>query len=119
MERPNFCTTVFPYEYDYVSQFEEAVKSANKYHKTIHKECPPPYYPFDMGKLYGLVATVQEVDALRARLAECERVAEALAGRVKGYVHLPNPSFRWTGENLDKSALAAYEQYKSSHEVKK
>jgi len=74
MKRPNFCTPVFPNEYDYVTQFEDAVGEANRYHKKIHEECPPPYYPFDMGKLYGLVQTVRDN---AAELATLEAVLDA------------------------------------------
>lgn len=61
LTRPDFCTPVFPDEYNYVAQFDEAIKAANKFHRKINKECPPPYYPIDMGKLYGLVMEIQKL----------------------------------------------------------
>lgn len=65
MLRPNFCTTVSPDEYDCLAQFDEAVKEANKFHGsfTIHEDCPPPYYTFDYGKLYGLVSYYADIKA--------------------------------------------------------
>ena len=62
---PEFCTVVSPDEYDYIAQYNEAVKAANKFHKKIQEECPPPYFPFDMGKICGLV---QEVERLKKEL---------------------------------------------------
>jgi len=71
MIRPNFCTVVMPDEYDYVAQCEASIKEANKFHGgfDIHEDCPPPYFPLDVGKFAGLVL---EVQALKARLKEAE-----------------------------------------------
>lgn len=65
MLRPNFCTTVSPDEYDCVKQFEIAMKEANKFHGsfTVHEDCPPPYFTFDYGKLYGLVKYYADIKA--------------------------------------------------------
>lgn len=63
MLRPDFCTAVFPNEYDCVGGFEQAVKEANKFHKRIHEDLPPPYYTFDYGKLYGLVKYYADMKA--------------------------------------------------------
>ena len=65
MLRPDFCTTVDPTEggFDIVSQFEESVKEANRFHKRIHEDCPPPYFFFDYGKLYGLVKYYADIRA--------------------------------------------------------
>ena len=63
MIRLDFCTVVMPDEYDYVAQFERAMKDANKYHKRHHEECPSPYFVFDAGKVYGLVLDLQRMKA--------------------------------------------------------
>lgn len=78
LTRPNFCTTVAPYEYDFVGQFDDAMKAANEFHAplVVDKKCPPPYYPVDMGKVYGLVA---EVVKLQAQLAEAVGALEYLS----------------------------------------
>lgn len=68
MLRPDFCTPVFPNEYNCIAQFEQAVAEANKFHKRIHKECPPPYYPFDYGKLYGLVKYYADIRAAEKKM---------------------------------------------------
>jgi hypothetical protein len=62
-----------PDEYDYFEQMDDAIKAANEFHASpkINEECPPPYYPIDMGKLYGLVKEV-------ARLREIEAAARTL-----------------------------------------
>ena len=86
MLRPDFCTTVSPNEYDCVGQFEQAVKEANKFHKRMHEECPPPYFTFDYGKLYGLVKFYAETKAAEQGVQsdECE------ACRDKSYITLGN-----------------------------
>jgi hypothetical protein len=63
MLHPDFCTTVFPNEYDCIGGFEQAVKEANKFHNRIHEDLPPPYYTFDYGKLYGLVKYYADIKA--------------------------------------------------------
>ena len=65
MLRPNFCTTVSPDEYDCIEQFEISMKEANKFHGsfTVHEDCPPPYFTFDYGKLYGLVKYYADIKA--------------------------------------------------------
>lgn len=67
MERPDFCTVVSPDEYDWFEQFENAVKEANNYHKKIHNDCPPPYYPVDMGKVWGLVIELKKYKDAEAK----------------------------------------------------
>lgn len=61
MVKLDFCTTVSPDEYDWLGQFERAMKAANQYHKRTHEECPPPYFMFDAGKVYGLVMKLKEL----------------------------------------------------------
>jgi len=78
MLQPNFCTTVSPDEYDCLDQFEEAVKDANKFHKKHHPECPPPYYTFDYGKLYGLVKYYAETKGAVRRVNKLEAALENL-----------------------------------------
>ena len=70
MLRPNFCTTVSPDEYDCLTQFDDAVKEANKFHGSfiVHEECPPPYYTFDYGKLYGLVKYYADIKATEKKM---------------------------------------------------
>ena len=63
MVRLDFCTVVMPDEYDFVAQFEQAMKDANKFHKRHHEECPSPYFAFDAGKVYGLVLELQRMNA--------------------------------------------------------
>lgn len=77
--RPGFCTIVMPYEYDYIKQFNESMKAANKFHHTmtVDPNCPPPYFPVDMGKVYGLLS---HIAALESQLAERDaRLKEAEA----------------------------------------
>jgi hypothetical protein len=62
--KPDFCTTVGVDEYNYKEQFDAAMKGANQYHFTIHKECPPPYFPFDAGKVYGLLVEIERLKTL-------------------------------------------------------
>jgi hypothetical protein len=66
-----------PDEYDYFGQMNDAIKAANIFHspRDINEDCPPPYYPIDMGKLYGLV---KEVARLREIEAEKERMLDLL-----------------------------------------
>lgn len=62
--RPEFCTSVMPDEYDFIGQFNEAMREANKFHSKmkIDENMPPPYYPIDMGKLYGLLYRLCELE---------------------------------------------------------
>lgn len=85
MIRLDFCTPVFPSEYDFIAQAEEVIKAANKYHQNIHDECPPPYFPLDVGKFYGLVV---EVSNLRAQLAEAREIIEVLAKRNDEFIFI-------------------------------
>ena len=60
--RPNFCTTVGIEEYDYIGQFNRAMKDGNKYHATRNdKDCPVPYLMLDAGKVYGLLVAIEEL----------------------------------------------------------
>ena len=63
MVRLDFCTVVMPDEYNYLEQFDSAMEDANKYHKKIRKDCPPPYFLFDAGKVYGLVLELERMKA--------------------------------------------------------
>jgi len=75
---PTFCTTVSPTEYDYIEQFNQSIKAANKFHQklTIDENCPPPYFPLDVGKVHGLIT---HIAALEARLKEAEEVIKPFA----------------------------------------
>jgi hypothetical protein len=67
--RPDFCTTVGIDEYDYVGQFDRAMKEGNRFHKKMQKDCPPPYVMLDAGKVYGLLVAIDE---LNEKVAELE-----------------------------------------------
>jgi len=82
--RPIWTTTVDPSEYDYVAQFTQTVKWANK-----NKENHPPT---DVGKVWGLVQAYQRLErenaALRkaalALISELDVEAFDRVGRPKG-----------------------------------
>lgn len=69
--RPNFCTTVGIEEYDYIGQFDRAMKAGNSFHKKMQKDCPPPYFMFDAGKVHGLLVAIKE---LQNKVKELEEV---------------------------------------------
>jgi hypothetical protein len=71
--RPIWTTTVDPSEYDYVAQFTQTVKWANK-----NKELYPPT---DVGKVWGLVQAYQRLERENAALRHSE---ESLASTVRG-----------------------------------
>lgn len=93
IELPSFCTIVGVDEYDYIGQCNEAVNSANKFHGTINinENCPPPYYPLDVGKFVGLV---KEVQSLRAQLAEARRVIEPFANEAEHWHEMYKNDYR-------------------------
>ena len=62
--RPEWTTTVFPEEYDYVEQFTRMVKLANK-----NKEF---FCEMDVGKVWGLILTVKRLKEENAALKEKE-----------------------------------------------
>ena len=72
MRRIDFCTIVSPDEYNYKEQFEDAIDAANHFHKPmkINEDCPPPYYPFDTGKVYGLVLEVDKLQTEKTILRD-------------------------------------------------
>ena len=78
---PDFCTTVLIDEYDYLEQFTESIKAANKFHKKMHEECPPPYYPLDMGKVRGLLVAI---DDMKSALAPFIRLAQNMRDAIDG-----------------------------------
>lgn len=59
---PKWTTTVYPYEYDYVDQFTTMVKWANR-----DKQC---FCEMDVGKVWGLVLSHQELEKKNAELKE-------------------------------------------------
>ena len=54
IEEPKWTTTVDPSEYDYIDQFNEMVKLANKRKET--------YCEMDVGKVWGLVKSHQRLE---------------------------------------------------------
>lgn len=74
--RPDFCTVVCIEEYDYIGQFDRAMKDANKFHATgKDRDCPAPYMMLDAGKAYGFFLAIKE---LQEKVKELEATANPL-----------------------------------------
>lgn len=56
LPKPEWCTTIYPDEYDYVEQFSRMVRLANQ-NKEIFCE-------MDVGKVWGLVLAYKELKEL-------------------------------------------------------
>jgi hypothetical protein len=74
--RPHFCSVVSPDEYDYIEQFKQSFIDANKFHKRVQDNPPVPYFALDMGKVYGLLA---KIDEQAARIRALEEAGEGMA----------------------------------------
>jgi hypothetical protein len=93
--RPIWTTTVDPSEYDYVAQFTQTVKWANK-----NKELYPPT---DVGKVWGLVQAYQRLERENAALREAGHLAEKIVVQRTdeiGHLERENAALRHTEENL-------------------
>ncbi len=93
--RPIWTTTVDPSEYDYVAQFTQTVKWANK-----NKELYPPT---DVGKVWGLVQAYQRLERENAALREAGHLAEEIiVQRTDEIRHLEreNAALRHSEESL-------------------
>ena len=70
LPNPTWTTTVYPDEYDYLSQFSRMVKLANK-----NKEI---YCEMDVGKVWGLVLAYKEAQDKMKELAAFKKNNEEL-----------------------------------------
>lgn len=109
--RPNFCTTVGIDEYDYKGQFDDAFKGANQlYEKGIslpNEEIHPPYFPLDMGKVYGLLSEIDK------QAAEIARLREALKEIQKGEGAYSTDQLEHAGNTIENMKNIAREALKA------